>query len=77
MQTRDEDSVAKRLGEKPDTGSVLLVVQPCLQREGLAAATAPSRARQGAHQHLPLDQGEPITTIVPLPEDEKTWGNST
>jgi DNA gyrase subunit A len=24
---------------------------------------------------LPLDPGETITTIMPLPEDEKTWGN--
>src|SRR5581483_1356777 len=23
---------------------------------------------------LPLEQGERITTIMPLPEDEKTWG---
>ena len=23
---------------------------------------------------LPLDPGETITTIMPLPEDEKTWG---
>jgi DNA gyrase/topoisomerase IV subunit A len=47
-----------------------------LQDEGLApAAWRPDLARQGLVNMLPLEQGEQITSIMPLPEDEDSWAN--
>jgi DNA gyrase subunit A len=45
-----------------------------LQGKGLAAAAGAPQARGKALiNHLPLEQGERITTIMPLPEDETEW----
>ncbi len=57
-------------------GAVLFLARPGLQGKGLAAAAGSTAgARQGGAliNILPLDQGESITTIMPLPEDEASW----
>jgi len=69
MQTREEDFVSRPVrGLDPHPGAVLLVARPGLQGKGLAAAGgAAERPRQGSYHILPLEQGERITTIMPLP----------
>ncbi len=58
----------------PYAGAVLLLARQRLQDEGLAAAAAAPQARGKALINLlPLEQGERITTIMPLPEDEESW----
>ena len=77
MQTRDEDFVVaavRRLDAY--AGAVLLLARPGLQGKGLAAAAGGAAgARQGADQHPAARAGRDASpSIMPLPEDEKTWG---
>ena len=60
--------------QHPHAGAVLLLSRPGLQGEGLAAAACGAE-RQGPvlSGMLPLEEGERITTIMPLPEDEGSW----
>jgi DNA gyrase subunit A len=76
MQTRDEDFVS-RLFVASTHAPVLFfssrgqVYKEKVWRLPLAAPQARGKALINI---LPLDPGELITTIMPLPEDEKTWG---
>ena len=76
MQTRDEDFVT-RLFVASTHSPVLFfsshgrVYKEKVWRLPLAAPQARGKALINI---LPLEQGELITTIMPLPEDEKTWG---
>jgi DNA gyrase subunit A len=76
MQTRDEDFVA-RLFVASTHSPVLFfsshgrVYKEKVWRLPLAAPQARGKAMINI---LPLEQGETITTIMPLPEDEATWG---
>jgi DNA gyrase subunit A len=77
MSTRDEDFVTRLFVANTHT-PMLFFSSPRhrLQAQGLApAASAAQCARQGLINILPLEQGERITTIMPLPEDEESWGN--
>ena len=75
MQTRDEDFVA-RLFVASTHAPVLFfsshghVYKEKVWRLPLAAPQARGKAMVNM---LPLDPGERITTIMPLPEDEATW----
>ena len=77
MQTRDEDFVSAAVrGLDAHAGAVLLLARARLQAEGLAAAgRGPAGARQAADQHPADRAGRAMTSILPLPEDESTWGN--
>ena len=73
---RDEDFVTRLfVGQHPHAGAVLLLARQGLQGEGLAPAARARRKPRGKAlvNMLPLEQGERITTIMPLPEDEATW----
>ena len=77
MQTREEDFVS-RLFVASTHAPVLFfsshgqVYKEKVWRLPLAAPQARGKALINI---LPLDPGETITTIMPLPEDETTWGN--
>src|SRR4051812_7797825 len=76
MQTRDEDFVS-RLFVASTHAPVLffssrgLVYKEKVWRLPLAAPQARGKALINI---LPMEQGERITTIMPLPEDEASWG---
>jgi DNA gyrase subunit A len=76
MQTRDEDFVSRLFVANTHTpvlffSSAGQVYKEKVWRLPLAAPQARGKALINI---LPLDPGETITTIMPLPEDEKTWG---
>ena len=78
MQTRDEDFVA-RLFVASTHAPVLFfsslgqVYKEKVWRLPLAAPQARGKALVNM---LPLEQGERITTIMPLPEDEASWDDA-
>jgi DNA gyrase subunit A len=47
------------------------------RRRSGGCRSAPAGAGKALVNMLPLQQGERITTIMPLPEDEATWDRST
>lgn len=76
MQVRDEDFVARLFVASTHTpvlffSSAGKVYKEKVWRLPLAAPQARGKAFINI---LPLDNGETITSIMPLPEDEKTWG---
>jgi DNA gyrase subunit A len=76
MQTRDEDFVARLFIASTHTpvlffSSLGQVYKEKVWRMPLAAPQARGKALVNI---LPLEQGERITTIMPLPEDESQWG---
>ncbi|MBS0247405.1 MAG: DNA gyrase subunit A [Proteobacteria bacterium] len=77
MQVRDEDFVARLFVASTHTpvlffSSAGKVYKEKVWRLPLAAPQARGKAFINI---LPLDTGETITSIMPLPEDEKTWGD--
>ena len=75
MQTRDEDFVARLFVASTHTpvlffSSLGQVYKEKVWRMPLAAPQARGKALVNI---LPLEQGERITTIMPLPEDEAEW----
>ncbi|RDV01117.1 DNA gyrase subunit A [Undibacter mobilis] len=77
MQVRDEDFVARLFVASTHTpvlffSSAGKVYKEKVWRLPLAAPQARGKAFINI---LPLDNGETITSIMPLPEDEKTWGD--
>jgi DNA gyrase subunit A len=75
MQTRDEDFVARLFVASTHTpvlffSSLGQVYKEKVWRLPLSAPQARGKALVNL---LPLDQGERITTIMPLPEDEEQW----
>jgi DNA gyrase subunit A len=75
MQTREEDFVTRLFVASTHTPVLFfssrgLVYKEKVWRLPLAAPQARGKALINI---LPLEQGENITTIMPLPEDEKTW----
>jgi DNA gyrase subunit A len=76
MQTREEDFVSRLFVASTHTpvlffSSAGQVYKEKVWRLPLAAPQARGKALINI---LPLDPGEIITTIMPLPEDEMTWG---
>jgi DNA gyrase subunit A len=77
MQVREEDFVSRLFVASTHTpvlffSSAGQVYKEKVWRLPLAAPQARGKALINI---LPLDPGETISTIMPLPEDEKTWGN--
>jgi DNA gyrase subunit A len=75
MQTKDEDFVARLFVASTHTPMLFFsshgqVYKEKVWRLPLSAPTARGKALVNI---LPLEQGERITTIMPLPEDEANW----
>jgi DNA gyrase subunit A len=77
MQTRDEDFVSRLFVASTHTPVLFFSSRGQAYKEKVwRLPVAPPTARGKALINiLPLEQGERITTIMPLPEDESSWGN--
>src|SRR6184192_2227897 len=75
MQTRDEDFVSRLFVASTHQPVLFFSSHGRVYKEKVwRLPLAPPNARGKALINiLPLEQGERITTIMPLPEDEKTW----
>jgi DNA gyrase subunit A len=76
MQTRDEDFVARLFVASTHTPVLYFSSFGRVYKEKVwkLPIAAPQARGKSLVNILPLEQGERITTIMPLPEDEKTWG---
>jgi DNA gyrase subunit A len=76
MQTRDEDFVTRLFVANTHSPVLFFSSHGRAYKEKVwRLPLAPPQARGKALINiLPLEQGEGITTIMPLPEDESTWG---
>jgi DNA gyrase subunit A len=77
MQTRDEDFVSRLFVASTHTPVLFFSSRGQVYKEKVwRLPMAPPNARGKAMINiLPLEQGERITTIMPLPEDETSWAN--
>src|SRR5258708_24747424 len=77
MQTRDEDFVSRLFVASPHTPVLFFSSRGQVYKEKVwRLPVAPPNGRGKALINiLPLEQGERITTIMPLPEDESSWAN--
>jgi DNA gyrase subunit A len=76
MQTRDEDFVARIFVANTHTPVLFFSSRGQVYKAKVwrLPAAAPQARGKALINILPLEQGETITTIMPLPEDEKSWG---
>jgi DNA gyrase subunit A len=77
MQTRDEDFVSRLFVASTHTPVLFFSSHGQVYKEKVwRLPVAPPNGRGKALINiLPLEQGERITTIMPLPEDESSWAN--
>jgi DNA gyrase subunit A len=77
MQTRDEDFVSRLFVANTHTPVLFFSSRGQVYKEKVwrLPLAAPQARGKALINILPLDPGETITTIMPLPEDEKTWGD--
>ncbi|MGY3698380.1 DNA gyrase subunit A [Bradyrhizobium sp. USDA 3240] len=77
MQTRDEDFVARLFVASTHTPVLFFSSRGQVYKEKVwrLPMAAPNARGKALINILPLEQGERITTIMPLPEDESSWGN--
>jgi DNA gyrase subunit A len=75
MQTRDEDFVTRLFVANTHTPVLFFSSHGRVYKEKVwrLPQAAPQARGKALINILPLEQGELITTIMPLPEDEKTW----
>src|ERR1700680_1400254 len=75
MQTRDEDFVSRLFVASTHTPVLFFSSRGQVYKEKVwrLPLAAPQARGKALINILPLEQGENITTIMPLPEDEKTW----
>ncbi len=75
MQTRDEDFVARLFVASTHTPVLFFSSLGQVYKEKVwrLPAAAPQGRGKALVNILPLEQGERITTIMPLPEDEAQW----
>jgi DNA gyrase subunit A len=75
MQTRDEDFVTRLFVASTHTPVLFFSSHGRVYKEKVwrLPQAAPQSRGKALINILPLEQGELITTIMPLPEDEKTW----
>lgn len=75
MQTRDEDFVTRLFVASTHTPMLFFSSfgQVYKQKVWRLPVAAPNGRGKALINILPLEQGERITTIMPLPEDETTW----
>ncbi|WP_128925845.1 DNA gyrase subunit A [Bradyrhizobium guangxiense] len=76
MQTRDEDFVSRLFVASTHTPVLFFSSRGQVYKEKVwrLPMAAPNARGKALINILPLEQGERITTIMPLPEDESTWG---
>jgi DNA gyrase subunit A len=76
MQTREEDFVSRLFVASTHTPVLFFSSRGQVYKEKVwrLPAAAPQARGKALINILPLEQGELITTIMPLPEDEQTWG---
>ena len=77
MQTRDEDFVSRLFVASTHTPVLFFSSRGQVYKEKVwrLPVAAPNARGKAMINILPLEQGERITTIMPLPEDETSWGN--
>ena len=77
MQTRDEDFVSRLFVASTHTPVLFFSSKGQVYKEKVwrLPMAAPNARGKAMINILPLEQGERITTIMPLPEDESSWGN--
>src|SRR5205814_5248975 len=75
MQTREEDFVTKLFVASTHTPVLFFSSRGQVYKEKVwrLPLAAPQARGKALINILPLEQGENITTIMPLPEDESTW----
>jgi len=75
MQTREEDFVTRLFVASTHTPVLFFSSRGRVYKEKVwrLPQAAPQARGKALINILPLEQGETITTIMPLPEDEKTW----
>ena len=75
MQTREEDFVTRLFVASTHTPVLFFSSRGQVYKEKVwrLPLAAPQARGKALINILPLEQGESITTIMPLPEDEKTW----
>jgi DNA gyrase subunit A len=75
MQTREEDFVSRLFIASTHTPVLFFSSRGQVYKEKVwrLPMAAPNSRGKAMINILPLEQGERITTIMPLPEDEKTW----
>ncbi len=75
MQTRDEDFVTRLFVASTHTPVLFFSSRGQVYKEKVwrLPQAAPQARGKALINILPLEQGENITTIMPLPEDERTW----
>src|SRR4051794_1639509 len=77
MQTRDEDFVARLFVASTHTPVLYFSSKGRVYKEKVwrLPLAAPQARGKPVINILPIEQGERMTSILPLPEDESTWGN--
>jgi DNA gyrase subunit A len=77
MQTRDEDFVSRLFVASTHTPMLFFSSRGQVYKEKVwrLPMAAPNARGKAMINILPLEQGERITTIMPLPEDEASWAN--
>jgi DNA gyrase subunit A len=77
MQTREEDFVSRLFIASTHTPVLFFSSRGKVYKEKVwrLPVAAPNARGKALINILPLEQGERITTIMPLPEDESSWGN--
>src|SRR5436309_3093194 len=75
MQTRDEDFVTRLFVANTHTPVLFFSSHGRVYKEKVwrLPQAAPQARGKALINILPLEQGERITTVMPLPADEKTW----
>ncbi|MGY3452413.1 DNA gyrase subunit A [Bradyrhizobium sp. USDA 4353] len=77
MQTREEDFVSRLFVASTHTPVLFFSSRGQVYKEKVwrLPIAAPNGRGKALINILPLEQGERITTIMPLPEDESSWAN--
>ncbi len=77
MQTREEDFVTRLFVASTHTPVLFFSSRGQVYKEKVwrLPLAAPQARGKAMINILPLEQGEVITTIMPLPEDESSWAN--
>src|SRR5581483_10550546 len=77
MQTRDEDFVARLFVASTHTPVLFFSSLGRVYKEKVwrLPQAAPQARGRPLINILPIEQGERMTSILPLPEDESTWGS--
>src|SRR5690349_22086803 len=76
MQVREEDFVSRLFVASTHAPVLFFSSRGRVYKEKVwrLPIAAPQAKGKALINILPLEQGETISTIMPLPEDEKSWG---